>query len=205
MLGNDQVGDCTICGAAHEHMLWTREGGASKASFTFADVLADYSAISGYNGTVASDTGCDMQVVAAYRKTTGIRDAAGVRHKIQGFASLKVADLLQLSQAAYLFGAVGVGVLIPASAEDQFDSAMPWSVISGDKVEGGHYIPLVGKNSAGNYLVVTWGRLQAVTPGWLETYMDEGIAYLSTEMLNAKGVSPEAYDLATLQKDFGEF
>lgn len=204
VLGNDSVGDCVLAGAAHETMLWTLEGSAPQAQFTTQGVLSDYSAITGYNGTEASDQGTDMQVAAAYRKTTGIVDASGVRHKIQGFASLKVGDLLQLSQAAYLFGAAGVGVQFPSSAEGQFSAGVPWSVVASDTIEGGHYVPLIGRNSAGNYLFVTWGRLQAATPDWVSTYMDEGLCYLSLEMLNAKGVSPEVYDLATLQKDFGE-
>ena len=60
------------------------------------------------------------------------------------------------------------------------------------------------RNSAGNFLVLTWGRLHAATPAWLATYMDEGSAPLSVEMLNAKGVSPESYDAPTLQKYLGE-
>lgn len=205
MLGNDSVGDCVFAGAAHETMLWTLAGKRPRAHFTTKDVLSDYSAVTGYDGTDASDQGTDMQVAAAYRQKTGIIDASGARHKIQGFASLKAGNLLQLSQASYLFGAAGVGVQMPSSAEDQFNAGKPWSVVAGDTIEGGHYIPLVGKNSAGNYLFVTWGRLQAATPQWLSTYMDEGLCYFSPEMLNAKGISPEAYDAATLQKYFGEF
>ena len=203
MLGNSDCGDCTLCDAAHQTMLWSLEGGKS-STFTQAGVIADYSAISGYNGTEATDTGCDMQDVANYRQKTGVIDANGVRHKIQSFASLKSGNLNQLAQAAYIFGAVSVGVQLPSSAEDQFDAQKPWSVVSGDTIEGGHCITIVGMNSAGNYLLLTWGRLHAAAPAWLSTYMDEAIAPLSTEMLNAKGVSPEAYDRPTLTKYQGE-
>jgi hypothetical protein len=205
MLGNDQAGDCTLCDAAHQTMLWSLEGIKKPVPFTTAGVIADYSAISGYNGTEATDTGCDIQDVAAYRQKTGVIDANSVRHKIQNFASLKVGNLTQLAQAAYIFGAVSVGVQLPSSAEQQFDDGMPWSVVPGDGSEGGHCITIVGKNSVGNFLLITWGRLHAATPAWLAAYMDEAIAPLSLEMLNAKGVSPEAYDLPTLTKYQGEF
>lgn len=205
MLGNDSVGDCTIAGAAHEHMLWTLEGGIPRARFTTKDVLSDYSAVTGYNGTASSDTGADMQVVAAYRQKTGIVDATGARHKIDAFASLRVGDLTQLAQAVYLFGAAGMGFQLPASAEYQFDHSQPWAVIPGDKIEGGHYVPCVGRNATGNFLFISWGRLQAATPEWVTTYMDEGLAYFSREILNAKGVSPESYDATALQKYFGAF
>ena len=205
MLGNSDCGDCTACDAAHQTMLWSLESGKPAVQFTTAGVIADYSAISGYNGTEATDTGCDMQDVANYRQKTGVIDASGVRHKIQSFASLKAGNLSQLAQAAYIFGAVSVGVQLPSSAEDQFDAQKPWSVVSGDTIEGGHCITIVGMNSVGNFLLLTWGRLHAATPAWLSTYMDEAIAPLSLEMLNAKGVSPEAYDLPTLTKYQGKF
>lgn len=203
MLGNTDCGDCTLCDAAHQTMLWSLEGG-KPAQFTTSGVIADYSAISGYNGTEATDTGCDMQDVANYRQKTGVIDASGIRHKIQSFASLKAGNLSQLAQAAYIFGAVSVGVQLPSSAESQFDNGKPWSVVANDTIEGGHCITIVGMNSAGNYLLLTWGRLHAATPAWLSTYMDEAIAPLSLEMLNAKGVSPEAYDVPTLTKYQGE-
>lgn len=200
MLDNDSIGDCTICDVAHQHMLWTLEGGGPGAQFAAKDVAADYFSLTG-----GADTGLDMQVVAAWRQKTGILDVSGIRHKTQGSVSLKAGNLPQLSQAAYIFGAVSVGVQLPSSAEAQFDAAKPWSVMPGDTIEGGHCITVIGKNSAGNYLVVSWGKLQAATPAWLETYMDEGLPSLSIEMLNAKGVSPEAYDLAALQKYLGAF
>lgn len=204
MLGNNLAGNCTTAGGCHETMLWTMEGGVPRARFTTKDALSDYSTITGYNGTEASDTGANLQDVAAYRKNIGLLDATGVRHKIQGSASLKAGDLSQLAQAAYLFGTAGVGVQLPASAEDQFYYGEAWSVVNDDTIKGGHYIPCVGRNSVGNYLFITWGRLQAATPQWVQSYMDEGLAYLSSEMLNTKGVSRESYDAAALAKYLGE-
>jgi hypothetical protein len=203
LLGNDSVGDCVFAGAAHETMLWTLESGNPRAHFTTKDVLSDYSALTGYNGTEESDQGTDMQTAAAYRKSIGIVDASGIRHRVFGFASLKAGDLNQLAQAVYLFGAAGVGVQIPSSAESQFDNGEPWSVVAGDQIEGGHYVPCVGRDANGNYLFITWGKVQAATPEWVKTYMDEGLAYLSLEMLTAKSVSPENYDAAALQAYLG--
>jgi hypothetical protein len=203
MLGNDKAGDCCLAGAAHEHMLWTLESGVPRARFTTRDVLSDYSAISGYNGTKVSDTGCDVQDVAAYRQKTGIIDATGVRHKIDAYASLKKGDLVQIARAAYIFGAVGIGVEITVSGMMQFKAGVPWAPIATDKSMGGHYIPLVGRDANGNFLFISWGRIQAATPEWVAAQMDEGLCYFSRELLNAKGVSPESYDLAALQKYFG--
>ena len=93
---------------------------------------------------------------------------------------------------------------LPSNAIDQFKAAEPWSIVAGAGSAGGHYVPVVGRNSLGNFLCVTWGRLQAITPAWLAQNMDEGVAYLSLERLTAKGLSPQGYDAATLKSDFQE-
>lgn len=200
MLANDQWGDCVFAGAAHEHMLWTVEGGAHQALFTSADVLSDYSALTGFDPTKpATDRGTDMAVAAAYRQKTGIRDNTGARHLIDAYAALKVGDLTELALATWLFGATGVGFNCPQSMQDQFNNNRPWDVVVGDSVEGGHYIPCVGRNSAGNFIFVTWGRLQAATPAWVTKYMDEGLAYISLEILSSTTkLSPENYNLDAL-------
>jgi hypothetical protein len=93
------------------------------------------------------------------------------------------------------FGAVGVGVECPSSMEEQFNEGGPWSVISNDSIVGGHYIPCVGKNSVGNYLFITWGRVQAATPEWVSKYMDEAICYLDLEIINnSTKLSPESFN-----------
>ena len=207
MLANDIWGDCVWAGAAHEHMLWTLEGGSPRAHFTSRDVLSDYSAATGFDpNKPATDRGTDMQVAAAYRQKTGIVDTYGNRHKIDAYAALKVGDTDQLAQAAWIFGAVGVGVNVPSSMIDQFKSNQVWSIASGDTIEGGHYIPLVGRDAHGNFLFITWGRIQAATPDWVSEYMDEGICYLSLETLNKSSkVTPENFNQDALTGYLKEF
>lgn len=185
MFANDQWGDCVFAGAAHEHMLWTAEGEGIAAKFTTKNVLADYSAVTGFDPSRPdSDQGTDMQTAAAYRQKTGVVDSTGKRHKIDAYAALRVGDTAQLATAVWLFNAVGVGVECPASMEDQFSAGQVWDVVPGDKIDGGHYIPCVGRNSEGNFVFVSWGKLQAATPEWVAKYMDEGICYFDVEMIN---------------------
>jgi hypothetical protein len=206
MLANDRLGDCVWAGAAHETMLWTAENikrGGSDTPAVFNDdaVVSDYSALTGYDpGKKDSDQGTDVQEAADYRRKTGIVDATGKRHTIDAYVALDTSDLDKLASAVYLLGAVGVGIEFPSTAMQQFDMAEPWDVVAKAKIDGGHYIPCVGRNSHGNFLVVTWGRLQAVTPAFLIKYMDEAVAYLSLERL-VNTTSPQGFDLATLQVD----
>jgi hypothetical protein len=197
MLANDTWGDCVIAGGDHEHMVWSTEGGQPTVQFTSAGALSDYSAITGFDpNNPDSDQGTDMQAGAAYRQKTGLVDAFGNRHKIDAYSALNVGDINQIATAAWLFGAVGIGVKCPSSMQAQFNAGHPWTIVPGDTIVAGHYVPLVGRNSAGNFVVITWGRLQAVTPQWLSTYMDEGICYLSLDVINkTTNLTPEGFNL----------
>jgi len=200
MLGNDNYSDCVFAGAAHETMIWLNEAGES-AVFTETAALADYSDVTGFNmNDPASDSGTDMGDAATYRRKEGIRDANGIRHKIDAYVAITHGDLDQLALATYLFGVTGVGIRMPASADDQFERQVPWSIVPNSPVIGGHYVPCVGRNRLGNYLFITWGRLHAATPEFVKEYMDEGLAYLSLESLK-NNLSPEGVNLAQLKSD----
>lgn len=202
MLGNDEYGDCVWAGAAHETMLWTAEAGR-QVGITTNNVLDAYTDVTGFDPKdPSSDQGTDMQMAASYRRKTGIMDAMGVRHRIDSYVALTRGDISDLMISTYLFGATGVGVLFPKSAMSQFENGQVWSVVDSDPTpEDGHYIPVLGRNSAGNILCVTWGRLQAMTPEWYTKYNDESIAYVSLEPLTTRLVSPEGFDIAALRYD----
>ena len=173
--------------------------------FSTSNVLADYAAVTGFVASKPeTDVGTDPQQAAAYRQKTGLVDASGARHKIDVYTALRVGDVEQLALAVYLTGCAGVGVALPDNAEDQFDNGEVWTVEPNQPGGDGHYICCIGRNSHGNFLFVSWGRLQAATPQWVKTYMDEGIAYLSRERLSSKGLSPQGFNLAALEDDFRE-
>lgn len=207
MLANDRYGDCVWAGAAHETMLLEASAGAMVATFTASNVLSDYSAVTGFSSKDPNtDQGTDMIDAAKYRQKTGIVDLAGHRHTIDVYAALDVGDLNQLALAVSILGIAGVGVSLPDNAEDQFDGSEPWDVVAGHPPDPdeGHYVPCVGRNSAGNFLFVSWGRLQAATPRWVSTCMNQGVAYLSRERLAASGLSPDGLSLDKLNDDFKE-
>lgn len=199
MLGNDRVGDCTVAGAMHAVMLWNKIAGRN-VNFTTLDAIDDYSAISGYRpGDPSTDNGADMVAVAKYWRQTGIRDNTATRHRITAYLGVNVSLLDHVYAAAYLFDAVGLGVNITSSCEDQFDRGEPWSVVHSDSVEGMHFVPLISKSAAG-LGVVTWGAFQLITEEWLRANLVEVVAYLSEESLT-NGKSAEGLDLSALQGD----
>lgn len=203
MLANDDYSDCVFAGAAHETMMWTYVGtlGKAIAQFSNTNVLADYAAVTGFDPhKPETDQGTDMVEAANYRRKVGVVDMAGVRHKVDSFVSIEPGNGRDLALAAYLCNAVGVGLRFPGSAMDQFDHHQPWTVVKGAEVDGGHYVPCVGRNSGGDFLVVTWGRIHAMTVAFFEKYCDEAVAYISAEGMR-QSMTPEGFDAATLAKD----
>jgi len=96
--------------------------GKLPARISDKSVLSDYSAATGFDpNDPSTDQGTDMQAAASYRKKTGIRDAKGKRHKIDGY--LAIRSPYELKQAVWLFGAAGLGVEFPKSAMKQFDAS----------------------------------------------------------------------------------
>lgn len=200
MLGNDETGDCTIAGPMHAIMLW-KAIAKSLVMFSVADALDDYSAACGYiSGEPDTDQGGDMVSVASYWRQTGMRDTANTRHKITAYLQADASNLGHIDLAAYLFDAVGLGVELPRSAEQQFMDGQPWSVVDNDPLEGGHYIPYVQKIAGNIRQVVTWGGLQDVTEAWLRKYLREVVVYLSPEYL-VDGKSPLGFDASALLDD----
>jgi hypothetical protein len=206
MLANDSLGDCVIAGGLHETMLWNAEA-ARTVPMSDSCAIQNYSAITGYDpsqtqpdGSNPTDQGTDVTDAAKWRITNGLLDAVGVSHKVAAFVFVNPLSILELRMAAYIFGAVGIGLDFPQSAEDQFAEGLPWTVVPGSPSLGGHYVPLVGWRS-GYGVVVTWGREQLVTPEFITHRADEAIAYLSPEMLNQQLKTPEGLDMDALRAD----
>ncbi len=199
MFANDRYGDCVWAGAAHETMLLAREAG-NVVAFTDPDVLGDYAAATGFDpAKPETDQGTDVQQAAEYRRTTGIIDAHGNRHRIAAYLALEPGNLDHLYQAAYLFGASGIGLQLPATALAQSKQGQTWDVVAGAPIDGGHYVPLVGRQAAGLH-VISWGMDQVMTETFLKQYCDEAIAYVSEECLIQQR-TPEGFSYADLISD----
>jgi hypothetical protein len=196
MYGNDQLGDCAIADPAHQILLetsYTRK----MPNPTDAEVLAAYSAVSGYNGDPSTDNGCAMTDVWNYWSTTGI---AG--DKIAGWVQIDPTNLEHVRQAIFAFGGVHVGVQLPNSAMDQFNAGQDWKVVADDGgIAGGHAIYVPGY-VPGYICPVTWGRAIRASLAWLARYCDEMYATVSLDWLTTQtGLSPSHIDLATLKQD----
>jgi len=202
--GNLTIGDCTLASKAHTMMMMTAHTGTMFIPEE-ADIIAAYSAISGYdpnatpdaNGNNPTDTGCAMTDVLNYWQTTGI---AG--HKILAWAAVNWMNPVQLAQSLYIFGCVDVGVNLPNSAMDQTNAGKAWDVVPDDGgIAGGHDVPIYGEGSLGNSCV-TWGARQEITNAWVQKYIEEAYVVITEDWLNhVSGLAPNMLDLDALNAD----
>jgi hypothetical protein len=206
MMDNDQIGDCTCAAAGHLIMEWTANAGKKMVTPTDKQIVAAYSAVTGYNPvTGANDNGANEIDILNYWRQTGI---AG--HKIGAFMALEPSNHNHVMDSVYIFEGCYIGVQLPKSAQPQVQNHQPWSVPPGGPVGdgapgswGGHAIPVVAYDARG-VTVVTWGALQTMTWSFWEVYCDEAYAILSKDYLTGKSTTPEGFSLKQLQADLAD-
>ena len=88
MMKNNTIGDCTVACAGHLIELWTKDESGTAIILSDNQIVAAYSAISGYKpGKPNTDNGATILSVLKYWKKTGIGG-----HKIQAYASLELKN-----------------------------------------------------------------------------------------------------------------
>lgn len=198
MLGNDQYGDCVWAGGDHETMMINAMNQRT-VSFTEENALADYAAVTGFNpDDPNTDQGTDMHAAMDYRRGTGLVDAQGQRHKIGAYVSLEPGNWAQMLEALRAFDFVAIGFEFPDYAMDEFNAGKPWTYRSGGQIDGGHYVPVVGRPHSWTIAVVTWGAVQLMGRRFYEHYSDEAYGIVTPETLDGTGRTPEGLDLAAL-------
>ena len=175
--------NCTCADVHHEVLSMQAAAGNPLVQATTQEILAAYSAITGYNpADPSTDQGAEMQAVRDYWRKTGFT-LGGHPDKILLFADVNIHDVTLVKWCLDQFGAIGLGVNFPSSAMDQFDSGQPWTVVHGSPIEGGHAVALVGYDESWWY-VLTWGRVQKVAPTWFTEYVEEAWTALSVDFVN---------------------
>jgi hypothetical protein len=206
MMENDQLGDCTCAAAGHLIMEWTANAGKKMVTPSNQQIVAAYSAITGYNPTTgANDNGAVEIDVLNYWRQSGI---AG--HKIAAYMALEPANHTHIMDSVYIFEGCYIGLQLPLTAQDQVKNHQPWSVspsgITGDGKPGswgGHAVPVVAYDSRG-VTVVTWGALQTMTWSFWEAYCEEAYAILSADYLTGKKTTPQGFNMQQLQADLAD-
>jgi len=194
---NDQIGCCTMSGAAHVARAVNHFGRNDDTPIPDDAVLAGYEAVSGYKpGKPSTDVGATLQDALGYWRATGL---AG--NRIAAFAEIDAQNLPLVRACIAIFGAVYTGMNFPASAMDQFDSGKPWSVVKRSSIEGGHCVP-IGAYDDDSFACVTWGQVQPMTLDFYKRYFDEVWVPIDLDWLTATGASPAGLDTDALNADY---
>jgi hypothetical protein len=199
------AGNCAWAGPGHETMMLDKNAGRPVAKFTCLNLLNQYAEYLGIGSATAlnanNDQGSDVRQVLQWRATKGLLDVNGNAHKVGVYVSGEPGNFQDLWEMFYFFEAAGMGINFPNSAMDQFNNGKMWQPVNGAQIDGGHYIPIVGRPSNGVWTCITWGQRQLMTNSFITKYCDEIWAYISPERYNAvTGDTLENYKDADLEK-----
>ena len=201
MLGNDSWSDCVFAGDGHIIDQQTALGWGHETTVSTAQALKGYSVVTGFDPSAGSpgnnptDNGAQVQDGLNYLRKTGM---AG--HKIAAFAELTVTDIEKVKLGVAQCGCLSIGFNFPTSAMSQFNAGLPWTVVKGARISGGHCVIVVGYDADWLY-VVTWGQVQKMGYDFWAKYVDEAWVPVSDDWAG-EGATPDGVDLFTLGQEF---
>lgn len=201
MMGNNSIGDCTFADSAHQIMIHTANVGKIFIP-TDSEVIAAYSACTGYNpANPASDQGAAEVTVCDFMIKYGL---AG--QKSEATAPIDPINTKHLMWGVQLFGAVRIGLTLPASAETQFNNNQPWDVVPGSQILGGHDVCITYYETMANgtpmWYICSWGRgRQPMTDAFRNLYVEEAHGELYMDWLTTWGISPSGFNTKQLLSD----
>jgi hypothetical protein len=200
MLANDQVGDCVLAAAAHMIMQWRFNAGDSFVP-TDQQVLADYSAITGY---VPGDPDTDQGTAPLAALKRWRKQGLCGGHKIAAFMATQAQRPAEIKYAIALMEGSYMAYALPQAAQELDVWDLPaGTALTGDWEPGswgGHMVEAVKYDDKGVY-VVTWGALKLVTWAFAAAFCDESYALIGTDLLDRKGQSASGLNLQTLRAD----
>lgn len=196
---NDRYGDCVWAGFGHQIEQITRYGQGATIRITDQDVETGYESTGFRPDDPGTDQGTNVEDGLSWWRKNGLGG-----HKIEAYAAVDVSNWTEIKQAVTLFGAVGIGFNFPAYAMDQFDAGKPWDVQKANaSIEGGHYVIVTGYDAKYLY-VVTWGKIQKMTPAFFRTYVDEAYVVVDDEMTSKISEYVSGRNLAAFGEQFAD-
>lgn len=189
MMLNDEIGLCTCAALAHMQQTWSVFGGKPRCP-SDDQILEAYGRI---NGGV--DEGAAMLDALKLARREGVGG-----NPIHAFVAIDPRNHDQVRTAAFLFGGLYVGLMLPRSA--QFQDV--WEIAEGNGSEpnswGGHAASIVDYSPKG-VTVVTWGALQRMSWEFLDRYCDELFCLLEEDYVGSDNRSPQGFSLNKLAAD----
>lgn len=192
IMGNDRLGDCVIAGGYHVKGLITANAGAEFHA-TSQQVVHDYSAIGGYNGTRATDRGCDEQKALDYWLRHGWADGS----KIVGWLKVNPHDLNLCRTACWLFEHLYYGSAMPNAWTPPQRPGFVWDIGRANN-QNGHCFMSPGYTADG-FIIETWGIAGTLTDRAMQQNIQELYVMLDESMVSKiNNKAPNAMDWGAL-------
>lgn len=193
MLANDHYGNCTFAGIVHARMANADVLEIPYTAPSDDEVVKEY-----LEFTNGEDKGAVVADLLKHWQTKEVFDC-----QLKAYAPSDKADFVELKSIIAALGFAYVGVQLPVTYADQFRANQPWTLTgtpADNNLVGGHCIILVGYNKDYVYSI-TWGKVQAMTWEWLQSYLEESWALITPEVVE-KG-KYGSLDLDRLLQDIG--
>ncbi len=208
MMLNDELGDCTIAAIGHMQLLMSSLNalrGIGSVSFpTDPQILAAYIRVTGQEGaaynpqTGANDNGC----VIPDTLDDWMRNGVGA-NSLETYADLDVTNEADLIESIFLFGAIDLGVNLPAAWQnaDVWDAPSRWHRFGkwAPGSWGGHCVPAIGYNAKGIW-IITWGAPMFVTWAAVQMFFTDAYAPIDSLWVTQRS-APNGFDHQALLAD----
>lgn len=208
MLGNDTIGDCAWAGQGHADMLWTANTREAPVDITTREVLAAYSAVTGFNPKDngpkgnPTDQGTTLIDALKYWRSHGFDGQT-----IKAFVEVDRKNLTHVKLGIELFGCLYVGVDLPDSVLPTDGSNVPPWTVSPDGAkrnepspDNGHCVIYSAYDAVGPR-VISWGERVVASWAFHSAYCTELYAMVSPGWFDRGGADPQGLDMAALEKD----
>jgi hypothetical protein len=204
--GNLDVGDCTFAAFAALLAGWTHAATGRAVVLSDANVLAAYSALTGYDPSDPdTDGGAEEPDVLRALHATGVGG-----YRVDGYAAVSgfsASGFAMLESALFVFGGVSMDLALPTAAQDQVDAGY-WFLDGaglGDEWAPGswglHEAAALGYGPDG-LVFRTWGRRIVAAWPWVARYATGAWALRSSAFLDARGdAAANGVDLASWDRD----
>jgi len=135
---------------------------------TLKQVLADYTAVTGFNpNDPSTDNGANIQDALNYWSSKGFADGS----KILGYLSVDATNTAEVMSAVYLFENLVLGMSLPDAWVNPFPSGdgFTWDRAGSPDQQNGHCVGAFGYSTSG-VTIATWGMLGTLTYQALAEY-----------------------------------
>lgn len=124
VFGNDVYGDCVLASAAHQQMRFEKFEQGQHIDISDEDVIAQYLKVT--NNEEKGPGMVMLDWLKMWRKEGFL--IGGKYYKIHAFGSINWKDHEEVKAVIYLLRGVYLGIMLPRSAQTQFDAGQMWTV-----------------------------------------------------------------------------